>query len=170
MHPKVHWIEAPLAGRLAIVPRPRAGDWLNDEIAGWRAEGIDLVVSLLESEEVAELGLHGEAGLCDEHTIEFVSFPVPDRGVPSSRPAASALARLLVSRVSQGKTAAIHCRAGIGRSSVIAACALVCLGTNPDRAFDMIAKARGVEVPDTEGQQAWVRAFADWLRSDPQRS
>jgi len=102
--------------------------------------------------------------------MEFVSFPVPDREVPSSRPEASALAHLLVSRVSQGKTAAVHCRAGIGRSSVIAACALVCLGTSPDCAFEMIARARGVEVPDTEEQRAWVRAFADWLQSDMQRS
>ena len=63
MRSNIHWIEVPLAGRLAIVPRPRSGDWLNDEIAGWKAEGVDLVVSLLESEEVAELNLHSEAGL-----------------------------------------------------------------------------------------------------------
>jgi protein-tyrosine phosphatase len=170
MQTKVHWIEAPLAGRLAIVPRPRAGDWLDDEIASWRAEGIDLVISLLESEEVAELGLHSEAALCDKYSIEFVSFPIADRGVPSSRPATLALARHLVSKVSQGKTAAIHCRAGIGRSSSIAACALICMSTNPDRAFDKITKARGVEVPDTEEQRTWVRAFADWLHSDAQRS
>jgi protein-tyrosine phosphatase len=162
MSPKIYWIEAPLLGRLAIVPRPRAGDWLNDEIAGWRAAGIDLVVSLLESQEVVELGLHGEAGLCMENAIEFVSIPVPDRGVPRSRLEAADLARLLISKVSQGETAAIHCRAGIGRSSVIAACVLVCLGTNPDHAFETIAEARGIEVPDTEGQRAWVEAFADW--------
>ena len=82
--------------------------------------------------------------------------------MPSSRVAVSALAHLLASRVSQGGTAAIHCRASIGRSSVIAACVLVCLGTNLDRAFAMIAKARGVDVPDTEGQRAWVTAFAEW--------
>jgi protein-tyrosine phosphatase len=170
MHAKVYWIETPLTGRLAIVPRPRANDWLADEIAGWRAEGIDLVVSLLEREEVSELGLQSEESLCCEHMMEFVSFPFSDRGVPPSWSEASALAHLLVSRVSQSKTAAIHCRASIGRSSVIAACALVCMGTNPDRAFDIIAKARGVEVPDTEGQRAWVGAFADWLRSGPQCS
>jgi len=170
MRSNIHWIEVPLAGRLAIVPRQRSGDWLNDEIAGWKAEGVDLVVGLLESEEVAELDLHSEAGLCDKHAIEFVSFPVPDRGVPSSRPAALALARLVLSWVIESKTAAVHCRAGIGRSSVIAACALVCLGTNPDRAFDMIAKARRVTVPDTEEQRAWVRAFAEWLQSAPKRS
>jgi protein-tyrosine phosphatase len=73
--------------------------------------------------------------------------------------------------VSQGKATAIHCRAGIGRASVVAACTLVCLGTKPDDAFDLIAKARGIGVPDTDGQRAWVGAFADWVRaqagSDP---
>jgi len=118
---------------------------------------------LLEPEEVAELGLHSEASLCGEHAIEFVSFPVRDRDVPPSRLAVSTLARLWVSRIGQGQTTAIHCRAGIGRSAAIAACALICLGTRPDRAFEMIAKARGVEVPDTEEQRAWVRAFADYV-------
>jgi protein-tyrosine phosphatase len=165
MPPKVHWIETQLPGRLGIVPRPRAGDWLVDEIAGWKAVGVDLVVSLLEPEEVAELGLRSEADLCSEHTIEFVSFPVSDRGVPPSRPAAMALARLLASRISEGETAAVHCRAGIGRSSVIIACALICLDMDADRAFDTIARARGVDVPDTEEQRAWVKAFAEWMRS-----
>jgi hypothetical protein len=165
MLPKVHWIDTPLPGRLAIMPRPRAGDWIADEVGGWKTAGIDLVVSLLEAHEVAELGLHGEASLCEQHAIEFISFPVPDRGVPPSRLAVLALAQLLASRVSQSKTGAVHCRAGIGRSSVIAACALICLGMAPDHAFDTIAKARGVDVPDTAEQRAWVHAFADWQRS-----
>ena len=167
MIPKVYWIETSGAGRLAIVPRPRAGDWLDDEIAGWQAEGIDLVVSLLEPEEAVDLGLHNEVSLCNAHTMEFVSFPIPDRSVPPSWPEASALARLLASRVTQGKTVAIHCRAAIGRSSVIAARTLVCLGANPDGAFEMIARARGVEVPDTKEQRAWVWTFADHVRPRP---
>lgn len=57
MRPNVYWVDLPASGRLAIMPRPRAGDWLDKEIAGWRAEGIHVVVSLLEAEEVAELGL-----------------------------------------------------------------------------------------------------------------
>jgi protein-tyrosine phosphatase len=85
--------------------------------------------------------------------------------VPQSWLAASDLTRLLASRVGEGRTVAIHCRAGIGRSSVIAACALVRLGANPDRVFEAIAKARGVEVPDTGQQREWVRAFADWLQA-----
>jgi hypothetical protein len=161
MRSRVHWIDLPIAGRLAIMARPRAGDWLDDEILGWRAEGIDIVVSLLEPEEVTELGLRAEADLCRAQGMEFISFPIPDRGVPASLRQAVALAQTVAARIGEGKAVAVHCRAGIGRSSLIAACALVCSGTDPQAAFDMIGKARGVIVPDTEGQRDWVLGFRD---------
>src|SRR5262249_13299329 len=135
MRSEIHWIEAPTPGRLAIMPRPRAGDWLDDEIAGWRTAGIDTVVSLLEPEEVAELGLQQEATLCHQHGMEFLSFPIRDRDVPASAHAAAALVRTIARQAGAGKTVAIHCRAGIGRSSLIAACILLSVGVDPDAAF-----------------------------------
>jgi protein-tyrosine phosphatase len=157
---RLHWIETPATGRLAIMARPRAGDWLNDEIAGWKASGLDMVVSLLEQEEVAELGLQLEAELCRAAGIEFVAFPIPDRGVPGSWRDAVALGRSIATGVSDGRSIAIHCRAGIGRSSVIAACALICAGIDADSSFTLIKDARGVAVPDTDEQRDWVIAFA----------
>jgi protein-tyrosine phosphatase len=157
-------IETP-PGRLAIVPCPFGGNWLADDVDSWKAAGIDLVVSLLEPDEVAERGLHDEARLCREHAIELVSFPIPDRAVPTSRPDTLALARLLASMISEGKSVVVHCRVGIGRSSVVAACALICLGASPDHAFDVISEARGLYVPDTEEQRTWVEGFADWMQS-----
>ena len=161
MRPQVYWIDLPMAGRLAIMARPRAGDWLDDEISGWRAQGIDIVVSLLEQEEVSELELQREPGLCREHGMEFLSFPIPDRGVPESLRDALALAQTVSARIGDGRAVAVHCRAGIGRASLIAACALVCLGADPAAAFEVIGKARGVNVPDTEGQIDWVTTFRD---------
>ena len=143
------------------MPRPRAGDWLDDEIAGWQTEGVDTVVSLLEAEEVAELGLQREAALCRRHDIEFLSFPIRDRDVPESAQAVVALVETIDHQVSAGNSVAIHCRAGIGRSSLVAACVLLSLGLEPGAAFDAIERARGVRVPDTEAQRAWVAAFGD---------
>jgi protein-tyrosine phosphatase len=159
MQPEIHWIEAPVVGRLAIMPRPRAGDWLEDEIAGWRDAGIEIVVSLLETGEVAELELEREAMLCRALGMEFVAFPIPDRGLPGSVRETSTLARRLAMRLDEGKAVAVHCRAGIGRSSIIAACTLVCAGIGADAALAMIEMARGVPVPDTEAQRAWVLSF-----------
>jgi hypothetical protein len=161
MRSQVHWIDLPSPGRLAIMARPRAGDWLDEEIAGWRAEGIDIVVSLLEAEEVSELGLQREPALCREQGIAFMSFPIPDRGVPPSLAATAALARALSKSVGEGKAVAVHCRAGIGRSSLIAACVMVCSGIAPTAAFDVIGRARGLNVPDTDGQRDWLTVFCD---------
>jgi protein-tyrosine phosphatase len=166
MRPEVYWLNAPACGRLAIMPRPRAGDWLDEEIAGWRAEGIHVVVSLLEAEEVAELGLQREAGLCREHGIEFISFPLPDRGVPATVREARAFAEGIIARLKDGKGVALHCRAGIGRSALMGACALVLLGMAPGAAFDLIGKARGAEVPDTKQQREWVATFREAATSD----
>ena len=159
MRAQVYWIDRPMVGRLAIMARPRANDWLEDEISGWRTEGVDVVLSLLEQEEVSELGLQREAGLCRGEGMEFLSFPIPDRGVPESLREAVTLAQALAREIDRGKAVAIHCRAGIGRSSLIAACALVCLGVDPAAAFEAIGQARGVSVPDTEEQRDWVTAF-----------
>lgn len=141
------------------MPRPRAGDWLADEVAGWNAEGIDIVVSLLEPHELAELALRQLPTLCKAAEIEFVSLPIPDRGVPASLQETANLVRRLSGDLAKGKAAAIHCRAGIGRSALIAACVLVRRGYDVEGAFDTIAKARGVAVPDTDAQREWVAAF-----------
>jgi protein-tyrosine phosphatase len=165
MRPEVNWLNAPACGRLAIMPRPRAGDWLDEEIAGWRAEGIHVVVSLLEAEEVAELGLQREAGLCREHGIEFISFPLPDRGVPATVREARAFAEGIIARLKDGKGVALHCRAGIVRSALMGACALF-FSEWLQAAFDLIGKARGAEVPDTKQQREWVATFREAATSD----
>jgi protein-tyrosine phosphatase len=112
MRPSLYWLPFRQGRRLAIMPRPRAGDWLADEVAGWRTEGIDTVVSLLEQEEIAELELHQLPAACRNADIEFVSFPIPDRGIPASFKETDDLVRRLSDALAGGKAVAIHCRAG----------------------------------------------------------
>lgn len=160
----LYWIDHPAGHRLAIMARPRAGDWLEDEIARWRNAGVDLVVSLLEREEIEDLDLRREAALCRSAGIDFTSFPIPDRGVPESRAAARALAEAINAR-GKKHAVAIHCRAGMGRSSLIAAMVLVLAGMSVDDALVAIGRARGMTVPDTDGQVAWLRGFEDEQRT-----
>ena len=91
--------------------------------------------------------------------MELVSFPIPDRDVPDSAHDAATLARSLATRIGGGKAVAVHCRAGIGRSSLIAACILASSGHEPGTVFDLIGACRGLEVPDTEAQRLWLRGL-----------
>lgn len=152
----LYWIDTSGMLRLAIMARPRAGDWLEDEIAHWRHSGVGIVVSLLEREEVEDLELQREASLCTESGIAFHSFPIPDRGLPDD---AARTMRFAAEVASTGRPMAIHCRAGIGRSSLMAAAVLVGGGMDPTTALERIAAARGLPVPDTEAQRDWVLAL-----------
>jgi len=157
---RLHWIEISAVGRIAISARPRADDWLETEVGEWKASGLDMVVSLLEREEVSELGLQRESELCRACGIEFVSFPIPDRGVPEAKRDVLQIASSIASGIADGRSIAVHCRAGIGRSSIIAACALICSGIEASDALTQIKAARGLTVPDTDEQRDWILAFS----------
>ena len=43
----IYSIKGPWKGQLAIVPRPRGGDWLEDELRSWEEGGLDLIASSL---------------------------------------------------------------------------------------------------------------------------
>src|SRR5262245_14467091 len=98
------------------------------------------------------MDLAAEAELCRRNAIEFLSLPIPDRGLPESRDKVLTLVHQLAASIRQGKSIVIHCRAGIGRSTMLAAAVLVDVGESADQALDRIAAARGLPVPDTEQQ------------------
>ncbi len=160
-----YWIEAGSC-RLAILPRPRGWDWLPDDIAAARRDGVDVIVSALTEAENQELGLSEEEKCCRESTIEFLSFPIEDRSLPDSEGSLDAFINLLDERLKQGKSIAIHCRAGIGRSSMLCACLLVRQGLSTESAFQKIQEARGCVVPDTTEQRNWVESFASRSKSE----
>jgi len=73
MHPEVFWIDRVGKRLLGIMlsfqdnrcaghtmPRPRGGDWLDGEIQSLAKAGVNVVVSLLTADEIAELELQDE--------------------------------------------------------------------------------------------------------------
>lgn len=160
MKPDVYWISGPWVGRLAILARPRPGDWLVDEIQGWRDAGVQVVVSLLSEDEASELGIHDEPRLVHENGLRFISFPIEDYSVPASEDALRQLVRDVEALLDQGCNVGVHCRAGIGRSSLVAACLLVNCGHDVETSFEQVSTARGAPVPDTRAQREWVGEFA----------
>lgn len=159
MHTELHWIGGPWRGRLAVAARPRGGDWIEDEIRAWRNAGVDVVVSLLTSQESADLDLEREGEACRAAGIEFISFPIEDRTFPQSDEAATGLVGKLASLLDRGHNAVAHCRQGIGRSSLIAIGTLLYEGSNLNAALAAVGRARGMEVPETPGQLHWLVHF-----------
>lgn len=159
---EIFWVDAPF-GRLAVLARPRGGDRLEDEVSEWKAQGIDRVVSLLPAEEERELRIQGEKKAVEAAGMSFISFPIIDGGTPSSMSEGRVLIARLVDALKAGESVGVHCRAGIGRSPMIAAAILAASGVSLQTALIELSQARGLPVPETEEQLGWLQEFAGSL-------
>jgi protein-tyrosine phosphatase len=146
--------------RLGIMPRPRGNEWLPDDLGMLRQAGVEVIVSALTASEAEELGLRAEAQECAHNGLIFISFPIEDRSLPTDQTKLDSLVDQLLQFLRKGKATVVHCRAGIGRSSLIAACVLVKMGLSPEAAFHSIEQSRGRPVPDTPEQRQWVEAYS----------
>jgi protein-tyrosine phosphatase len=142
--------------QLAIVPRPRGGEWLDDEMKALRKAGIDIVVSMLERPEAAELGLDQEGPAAERIGMQFINFAITDRSVPSSVQRFESFLSAMELQLEEGKRIGIHCRACIGRASVATGSLLIRSGIEAQTAWKKIEAARGCPVPDTQEQREWV--------------
>lgn len=156
----IYWIEGPWSGHLAIVARPRGNEWLIDEVRRWRQAGLDVVVSLLTRGEATELSLQHEQELVEEYRMQFLTFPIPDRSIPSSMWEMRQFVEQLHVLLAAGKNIGIHCRQSIGRAGLLAASLLIHTGLEVDVALSRVQAARGCAVPETAEQREWVERFA----------
>lgn len=155
MKPHIFKIKAIGLGSLSVMPKP-SPEWLADDFRFYKEIGITLIVSLLEESEAYEIGLQSESKVAEQLGIGFLSFPIADRGLPESLYEFKRFVSDLYGRIKDGEHAAVHCRAGIGRSGLVAGSVLIHEGFEPDKAFDLISEKRGVAVPDTIEQVSWL--------------
>lgn len=158
MPTNIYWIHSfENNARLGIMPRPRGGDWLEDEIIFFKRQKVNALVSLLEADEIKELALKSEEAYCLKHGITFLHFPIKDRSIPTN---VNAFIQKVLQRIKEGESIVIHCRMGIGRSSIIAGAVLLAVGYKADELLVHISKVRGLNVPDTEEQVNWLRKYS----------
>jgi protein-tyrosine phosphatase len=124
---------------------------------------VDVVVSALTASEAEELGLVEETQCCRDTGLDFLSIPIEDRSVPGSFSEFKELIHSLTEYLRGGKAVAVHCRAGIGRSSMIVAAALIQNGFSVESAFRATEEARGCSVPDTPEQRQWIERHSSRL-------
>jgi atypical dual specificity phosphatase len=123
-----------------------------------RNAGIDVLVSLTV-DALSERPLQ-------RHNILGWHFPIVGMGVPRLEQVLS-LMDALSRELHQGKKIAFHCTAGVGRTGTMLACHLVWRGKSAPSAITRVREVipRAIQ---TSGQEAFVRQFADALRSRPQ--
>ena len=153
---EIYQVAEDLPGALFIMPRPMPE--LGDSMAALRTLGLDKVVSMLPADEAQALGLQYEAACCNAAGMAFTTHPITDFGLPD--PAIfDPFACQIGAELRRGSRIAIHCRAGIGRSGMAVAAALITLGWNAVQAVERVSERRGVSIPDTDDQRRFLADF-----------
>ncbi len=156
MHP-IYRVKTNASGQLHIMGAPPARS-LAAVFRELSARDVSKLVSLLTDDDMAALDLVEEASAAGAQGIEFIRFPVVDFGLPDPELLRAEVSRLCEA-LRQGESIAIHCRAGIGRTGVLASCILKGLGYASEDAMAHVAAARRVSIPDTEAQREFIEEF-----------
>lgn len=98
---------------------------------------------------------------CRSCGLTYLNFPIQDRSVPESRLEFKKFLAQLTDELGLAKALAVHCRAGIGRSSLLVCSLLAQSGIAISEAWWLIQQARGCSVPDTDEQRRFVESLAE---------
>lgn len=120
---------------------------------------VDVLVSLIEEPELAQLKIPRLFTEVQNRGMRSLWFPIPDFGIPASVPALQALVQMILAAVGQGQTVVVHCKGGLGRSGLVIASCLTTLGYSAEEAFLRVRKARPGSV-ETREQEEFVAQFA----------
>ena len=101
---------------------------ISDDLGNLKKNSVQVIVSLLPSKELEQLGLNSLFSLIKKYDFEHIHFPVKDRSIPKNKTDFEKIVLYLVKKILTGNVIHIHCNAGLGRSGLLAA--LICKSMN----------------------------------------
>jgi protein-tyrosine phosphatase len=153
------------SGRLEVSHAPGGSDFFVDEGCAYfearnvaidlkeaRAQGVDVVVSLLESVTPEY------QRACESAGIRLHHQPIEDFGVPDFASTRDTVSKIKAA-LDAGETVLVHCRSGQGRSGTILSCLVTTLGMTPAQAINYVRAYRKHAV-ETKEQVGFVVDFA----------
>ena len=128
-----------------------------DRIAAW---GARLLISLVEDDELAFLGIDDLGRLVGRADMSWLHLPIPDFRAPGEEfeRGWERHGPEVHDRLARGEDVAIHCLAGLGRSGTVAARLLIELGDDPEEAVHRVRLARPGAIQSAE-QERYLLGF-----------
>lgn len=131
---------------------------LETDLSELASAGVRRLVLLVEDGELERWGDPGIVETSLAHGIAVDRRPMPDGSPPAS---IEEMDDILAS-IAEARTAgdvAVACMGGVGRTGVVAACALVAAGWSSRAAIERVRAVRHPEAVETPTQEAFVTAY-----------
>lgn len=132
---------------------------LQEDLDELIRQGTGVLAPLLEEHEFELLGLDSYHEQADARGLSVKACPIMDGQVPSDEARFAEFLDELMETLLDGKSVVLHCRGGLGRAGLTAACLLVQAGMDPEGAMALVRRARPGAI-ENAGQEGFVRAFA----------
>lgn len=175
-HPiRVDWLTTATPGRVGLTFAPgkhgrstyENGQWERDLAMDLdrlvSAFSVKTLVCLLEDHELVQLEIPTLVDDARARGLVVHRLPIQDAGVPHDMEQVRTTVDLIRASAARGDNAIAHCMGGLGRAGTIGGCVLVASGMSPAEALADVARARGPNAPETDGQKAFVRRFAEFM-------
>jgi ADP-ribosylglycohydrolase/protein-tyrosine phosphatase len=147
-------------------PDAQSGHWDRDlqaDLTSIQEWGAKAVVSVIEEQELGELGVPELGDAVEELGIDWHHVSVPDVDIPG--PGAEARWFYTSTRIRRmlaaGEAVLIHCKGGLGRTGTLGARLLVETGSEPGEAIEQVRAARPHTI-ETPEQETYVRGLRPW--------
>jgi ADP-ribosyl-[dinitrogen reductase] hydrolase len=158
--PNSYWV---LPGRLLAGEYPGGAtpELTRERLSRLLEAGIDCFLDLTQPQEIAPYDASLPAA------VDYLRCSIPDHGTPADPREMTHIMQCLRGALREGRVVYLHCRAGIGRTGMVAGCLLAEQGLSGDEALAELNRlwrqsARSAQwptVPETAGQIEYVRRW-----------
>lgn len=151
------------SGRLIFTPCPGTRETsIAEALDSLQAAGAEALVTLMPAEELALNQAAHLPELCAARALEWFHLPVADEQVPLEdfQHAWEQCRARIAELLEGGRSVAIHCKGGSGRTGLIAARILIDLGVPREAAVSQVQALRpkAIQHPAHAG---WIAQFGD---------
>ncbi|MCD0156718.1 cyclin-dependent kinase inhibitor 3 family protein [Deinococcus sp. 14RED07] len=133
---------------------------LTDDMRTLAQGGANVIAPLLEDHEFPMLGLEDYHDAADTFGLEVAPYPIPDGHAPHDPRDFAAYIDELMTYLLNGRSVVVHCRGGLGRAGLSAACLLVQAGLDADDAIALVRETRSPHAIETPQQEQFIHDFA----------
>lgn len=125
--------------------------------------GATVIAPLIEDSEFRLLGIDGYHNAARDSGLMVAPCPIPDRGAPADARTFAAYLDELMTHLLDGRSVVVHCRGGLGRAGLTAACLLVQGGMDALEAIRLVRETRSPHAVETAAQEKFVADFAAFV-------
>ena len=153
-----NWFGRLILSSCPTINRNAEPSFLENLLIEYKRKRVKLVVTLLDSDEIADLGIISFSTLLMDSGFHWIHCPIRDRSTCSDQKRIRTLLEDIKKILKPNNSVVIHCHAGLGRTGLLAATFLVSMGLAAESAIETIRETRPGSIETIE-QEKYIKEW-----------